>query len=90
MLSYSSLGGGRSCFYRPPIDHRQNLLNFRFQANMRIVRHFQAFGKGIAHRLVRVFSNVWQKCFPTFGKNVFQRLAEVLSYVGNKSVQRLK
>ncbi|MCI7001900.1 MAG: hypothetical protein MR898_06260, partial [Prevotella sp.] len=46
---------------------------------IRIVRHFQTFGKGIAQRLVRVFSNVWQKCFPTFGKSVVKRWKQVFS-----------
>ena len=89
MLSYSSLGGGRSCFYRPPIDHRQNLLIFTFQTNIRIVRHFQTFGKGIAQRLVRVFSNVWQKCFPTFGKSVVKRWKQVFSTFDKSAIQRL-
>ena len=57
---------------------------------IRIVRHFQTFGKGIAQRLARVFSNVWQKCFPTFGKSVFKRWVKVLSNVLKISFQRLK
>ena len=89
VLSYSSLGGGRSCFYRPPIDHRQNLLNFTFQINIRIVRHFQTFGKGIAQRLAKVLPNVWQRYCPTFGKSVFQRLAKMFSNVLKISFQRL-
>lgn len=46
---------------------------------IRIVRHFQTFGKDIAKRLARVFSNIWQKCFQTLGKSVFQRFKNIFS-----------
>ena len=70
------------CF-RPPFEHLSTTVKicriFTSQPNIRIVRHFQTFGKSIAQRLVRVFSNVWQKCFPTFGKSVFQRFKNIFS-----------
>jgi len=56
---------------------------------IRIVRHFQTFGKDIAQRLARVFSNVWQKCFPTFGKSVFQRFKNIFSTFDKGVIQRL-
>ena len=80
------------CF-RPPFEHLSTTVKicriFTSQPNIRIVRHFQTFGKSIAQRLARVFPNVWQECFPTFGKSVFKRLIKVFSTSDKSIIQRL-
>ena len=44
-------------------------------------KYCPTFGKSIAQRLAKMFSNVWQKCFSNVWQRSFQRLIKVLSNV---------